>query len=306
MKRAQAAFTRRSLLGGAGRIAMAAILPLSPVGAALAFCEQSPSAGPVMLRLSTYMSEARDRPLPNEVVEQTKLHILDTLGSMISGVALPPAQIALKFAGSNAGDRTATVVGSHLLCGAIEAATANGMLAHADETDDSHAPSHSHPGCAVVAAAFAAGEQFRIGGEHFLRAVALGYDIGPRVTMTLGGLRFQVETHHDAHSIANTFGASAAAACTASLNAQQMRWVLDLAAQQGQGSPLGSAIPSTSKRLSYLAVCLHAMESWRHYLFKREQPVWTMSSPARITFSWRSHPRRTRRLSSTSWACVTK
>jgi len=31
------------------------------------------------------------------------------------------------------------------------AALANGMLAHADETDDSHSRSQTHPGCGVVA-----------------------------------------------------------------------------------------------------------------------------------------------------------
>jgi 2-methylcitrate dehydratase PrpD len=68
-----------------------------------------------------------------------------------------------------------------------------------------------------------------------LRAVALGYDVGPRVTMTLGGLPFQMETHRSAHSIAGTFGAAAAAGCAAGLNAQQMRWTLDYASQQASG-----------------------------------------------------------------------
>jgi 2-methylcitrate dehydratase PrpD len=109
------------------------------------------------------------------------------------------------------------------------------MLAHSDETDDSHAPSHSHPGCAVVPAALAAGERFGIDGARLSRAVALGYDVGPRVTLTLGGLPFQMTTHHSAHSIAGTFGAAAAAASAAGLGAQQMRWVLDYAGQQASG-----------------------------------------------------------------------
>jgi len=109
------------------------------------------------------------------------------------------------------------------------------MLAHSDETDDSHAPSHSHPGCSVVPAALAAGEQFGIDGTRLLRAVALGYDVGTRVTFTLGGLPFQIESHHSTHSIASDFGASAAAACAAGLSARQMRWVIDYAAQQASG-----------------------------------------------------------------------
>ncbi len=74
-----------------------------------------------------------------------------------------------------------------------------------------------------------------VDGNRFLRAVVLGYDIGPRVTMTLGALPYQMETHRSSHSIAGTFGASAAAASVASLNAHQMRWVLDYASQQASG-----------------------------------------------------------------------
>src|SRR6266853_1438765 len=106
---------------------------------------------------------------------------------------------------------------------------------HADPTDDSHAPSQSHPGCAVVPAALAAGERFGISGERFLRAVALGYDVGPRFTVTLGGQRFEAESHWSTHSISPLFGAAAAASCAANLNAQQMRWMLGYTAHQSSG-----------------------------------------------------------------------
>ena len=188
-----------------------------------------------MPTLSEYMAQARSSPLPPEVIESAKEHILDTLAAMVSGTELPPARVALNFARLYGGQKTATVVGSDLLCGPIEAAFTNGMLAHSDETDDSHSPSHSHPGCAIVPAALAAGELFHINGQHLLRAVVLGYDIGPRVLMALGGLQFQTETHRSAHSIANTFGAAAAAGCCAGLAARQMCWLLDYASQQASG-----------------------------------------------------------------------
>jgi len=139
------------------------------------------------------------------------------------------------MAKAHAGEKTATVVGSNLLCGPIEAAMVNGMLAHSDETDDSHAPSQSHPGCSIVPATLAASEQFGTGGTRMLRAVALGYDVGTRVTMTLGGLDYQMASHHSSHSIAGDFGSAASAGCVAGLNAQQMRWLLDYAAQQASG-----------------------------------------------------------------------
>jgi 2-methylcitrate dehydratase PrpD len=193
------------------------------------------SPGPVMTALSNYMASAGERTLPSEVVEKTKHHILDTLAAMISGSDLPPGRAAIAFARAYGGDTTATVVGSRVLCGPMEAALANGVLAHSDETDDSHSLSQSHPGSAVVPAALAAAEKFGSDGMGFVRAVALGYDIGPRVTMALGGVKFRTESHRSTHSIAGTFGASAAAGCVARLDAQQMRWLLDYAAQQASG-----------------------------------------------------------------------
>jgi len=169
------------------------------------------------------------------VTEKAKQHILDTVAAMISGSELTPGRAALQFAGAYGGKEVATVVASKIVCGPIEAALTNGMLAHADETDDSHAPSQSHPGCAVVPAALAAGERFGINGTHFLRAVALGYDIGPRVTMTLGGQQFEAESHWSTHSISPLFGAAAAAGCAASLNVSQMRFLLGYTAHQSSG-----------------------------------------------------------------------
>lgn len=223
----QNSLTRRKLLGAVG--ATAAALPFRAMGAGQAVIS------PVTAKLAAYMSEAKDRELPPNVVEHAKYHILDTLAAMISGADLPPGRVALKFAAAHKGETIATVAASNIVCGPLEAAMANGMLAHSDETDDSHAPSHSHPGCATIPAALAAGEQFGISGTHFLRAVTLGYDIGTRVTTTLGALKYQMTTHRSSHSIAENFCAASAAGCAASLDPRQMRFILDYTAQQASG-----------------------------------------------------------------------
>jgi len=181
------------------------------------------------------MSGAATRPLPAEVIEKTKHIILDTFAAMISGSELPPGKFAIQFARAYKGERIATIAASNVLCGPIEAALVNGMLAHSDETDDTHSFSQSHPGCSVVPAALAAGERFGIDGPRFMRAVALGYDIGTRVTITLGRLPYMAETHRSTHALCGTFGSAAAAACAADLNAQQMRWLLSYTGQQASG-----------------------------------------------------------------------
>jgi 2-methylcitrate dehydratase PrpD len=189
----------------------------------------------VMNILSAYMSAARERALPEDVVEQAKYHLLDTFAAMISGSELPPGQAAQRYIHEHSGSGTTTVVGFALTAAPIDAALANGVMAHSDETDDSHNASRSHPGCSVVPAALAAAEIYGIDGAHLLRAVTLGYDVGPRVVMAMGGAAFSYESSLATHSIAGTFGASAAAGCAAALEARQMRWLLDYAAQQSSG-----------------------------------------------------------------------
>jgi 2-methylcitrate dehydratase PrpD len=239
MANSRTRLTRRELFGLGGLAAARVALPSSLATAEAAAADVSAVAGPetvgsVMQTLSTYMSEASSRALPDEVAEKTKRHVLDTFAAMISGSELPPGRSALAFAKEYGGKEVATVVSSKLLCGPIEAALTNAMLAHSDETDDSHPGSQSHPGCAVIPAALGVGEQFGISGSHFLRAVSLGYDVGTRFTIIVGE-RYESETHRSTHSIAPLFGAAAAAGCAAGLQAGQMRLLLGYAAQQCSG-----------------------------------------------------------------------
>src|SRR6202171_2829133 len=192
-----------------------------------------PEVSSVMEKLSTYMAEARNRALPDNVVQETEHHILDTIAAMVSGSELPPGRMAIECARAYGVEKIATVVASRIVCGPIEAAFVNGILAHSDETDDDFTTGGAHPGCAVVPAALASAEQFGISGTHFLRAVALGYDLAMRAMKTVGpGMK-------ETHPLVGTLGATAAAGCVASLNAQQMRWLLDYAAQQA-GAGIGS------------------------------------------------------------------
>src|SRR3989304_511312 len=101
--------TRRELLQQVGWLAAAAALSLE---ARLAGQSPGPAISPVMARLSAYMSEARSRALPAEVIEKAKHHILDTIAAMISGAELPPGRAAIAFAREYRGAQVATVAGA--------------------------------------------------------------------------------------------------------------------------------------------------------------------------------------------------
>src|ERR1700731_2732324 len=218
--------TRRSWLQSSGRLIAAGAFSRMTAWA-------SAEISPVMDKLSNYMTEARNRELPETALRETEHHILDTVAAMVSGSELLPGREAIKFAQNYGGNKIATVVASQVACGPIEAALAHGQLAHSDESDDDYTAGGAHPGCAVVPAALAVGEQFGISGTHFMRAVALGYDICMRCMKAIGpGMK-------ETHNLVGTMGATAAAGCAASLSAQQMRWLLDYAAQQA-GAGIGS------------------------------------------------------------------
>ena len=230
--------TRRAWLIRSGGLLLASAPAVRWFRAAAGVAAQDTTAADlpisqVMSTLSAYMSRARDRALPAEVVENATWHILDTFAAIVSGSELSPGRAALKFAHEYGGKPVATVACDTILVGPIEAALVNGTMAHADETDDTLAPGPWHPGSNVVPAALATAEQFGVSGAHFLRAVVLGYDVGTRVMAAIQpGM---ANSHKLSYGIGGVFGSGAAAACVAGLDERQMRWALSYCAQQSSG-----------------------------------------------------------------------
>jgi 2-methylcitrate dehydratase PrpD len=187
-----------------------------------------------MKALSTYMARAMTRRLPPKVVEKAKHHILDTLAAIISGSRLVPGEKATSFIRTQGGKKEALVLGSGYMTTAINAAMTNAIMAHADETDDSHFRANMHPGSIMVPSALAIAERNGLSGEAFLKSVVLGYDVGCRCNMALDATNLR-RMEFDSHSFGGSFGAGAAAASLLGLNAEQMRFVLSYAAQQTSG-----------------------------------------------------------------------
>lgn len=185
--------------------------------------------------LAEYVSKALSRPLPPEIEEKTKFHILDTLAAMVTGSRLKPGEAAINFIRGQGGTQEAAVIGSSIVTTAINAAMTNGMLAHSDETDDSHAPSLTHPGCAIVPAGLAVAERQGATGQALIRAVAVGYDVGCRVARAMGGIDARGWHGHATHTIGPMFGSAATAAALLRLDALGVRYALSYTAQQAAG-----------------------------------------------------------------------
>lgn len=184
--------------------------------------------------LGAFIAAASNTELPGEVVDKAKLHILDTFAAMLSGSRLTAGRKAAAYTAPRDGQGPCTVIGTRIRCGPIEAGLANGLSAHADETDDSHFTSRTHPGAAIIPAALAMAEARKTSGREFLRAVTVGYDVGTRLVHALD-MRGFAALNRSPHSFGGTFGAGAAAAALARLTPRQARHVLSYCAQLASG-----------------------------------------------------------------------
>ena len=221
--------TRRRLLQGAG-----GLIAVAATNAGVAAGGQAPASGTITARLARYMVEARDRALPADALREAKHRILDTVGAIVSGSHLAPGEAAIRYVQAQGGREEASVLTTGIRTSAVNAALANAMFAHADETDDFEPVTKAHPGCAVVPAAFAVAERENLSGADVVRGVALGYDLCCRFLMALGPDHVRA-THRSAEGTSATFGAAAAAASLARLDERGMRFALSYAAQQVSG-----------------------------------------------------------------------
>ena len=185
-------------------------------------------------QLAQYMVNSRQQDLPPEVAEAGKHRILDSIGAIVSGARLRPGEMAIRYVRSQGGLPEASVLTTDVKTCAVNAALANGMFGHADETDDFEPVTKAHPGCSVVPAALAMAEREGSSGEELLRAVVLGYDLCCRFILALGPDLVR-GGHRSAEGTSSTMGSAVAAASLAKLDQTGMRYALSYAAQQVSG-----------------------------------------------------------------------
>ena len=192
------------------------------------------SISPVTTALADYVAKTLDRELPADVVARTKLHVLDTIAAMVSGSRLKPGDFAARYVDSLGGKPQAMVIGTGIVTSAVNAALANAMAAHADETDDTNPDRPGSSGCGAVSAALATAELAGRTGSDLLRAVTLGLR-HRRANGLARSVSAQGSRRHSPSCLTTTFVATAAAAAMLRLDPRQVRHTFSYAAQQASG-----------------------------------------------------------------------
>ena len=182
-----------------------------------------------------------------EVEARARDLLLDYLGVLIGGSALPVGKRAAAYAG-HSGDGEASVQLRGRAAAAL-AALANGMTAHALELDDVTNVSSLHPGVVVWPAAMAAVE--RGGGTlaDLLAAGVAGYEATMRVGDALNAPATYARGFHPT-GVAGAVGAAVAAAHAIGLDAGDILNALGLAGGLAAGSMAYVQNGSDGKRLN--------------------------------------------------------
>ena len=142
---------------------------------------------PLSSELAAWASRVRFEDLPADVVEATKLRVLDVIGLSLAGAetafgkSTRDAIVAMSPAGP------CRILGFGDRVGVTSAAFANGALSQALEYDDTHNESIVHMSSPAVAAALALSEFTAVTGRDLITAIALGNEISCRVGSVSSG-----------------------------------------------------------------------------------------------------------------------
>ncbi len=174
--------------------------------------------------------------LPAEVIDKTKLCILDFFANVYGSLELEAVSGVVSYIRSLGGPETATALGCGFKTGIHNAAFLNGTTAEAIEGQDGLRFGGNHPGTAVIPAALAVAEDRGLGGREVIEAVVAGYEAAGRIAAAM----------HPHHTLAGflptgTCGAFGAAAAASKLMGHDAEGMLNSLGNAGYLLPLSMA-----------------------------------------------------------------
>ncbi|MBA7502807.1 2-methylcitrate dehydratase 2 [subsurface metagenome] len=185
-------------------------------------------------RLVEYITRLNFEVILDSAKQDCKKLILDALGIALRGSKTRHGKIAANFAKEFNEKKESTVIGYGCKTSCLNAAFANGVMAHAIDFDDDYGPGMIHVGCAVIPVALAMGEVKKISGKDFITAIVGGYDVSCRVASSVAPFHHTPLGYHTTGT-ANCFGAAAVAGKILELNEDELLSAFGIAGDQAAG-----------------------------------------------------------------------
>ena len=171
--------------------------------------------------------------LPQDVVNEAKLCLLDWLGVTLGGANEPLTKILMEIAEATGGIEQASIIGHNKKDSVLNAALINGSASHALDFDDVHFQMMGHPTVPVMPALLALAEDRKYGGRDFLTAFVAGFEAECRIGSSVFPIHYQQGYH--ATSTLGRFGAAVACAKLLGLDPKRMNYGIGLAGTQAAG-----------------------------------------------------------------------
>jgi 2-methylcitrate dehydratase PrpD len=205
-------------------------------------------------KLARHHAALHLKQIPVAVVEAAKLHILDSLGCLLSGSRLKPGKLAYDLAvatsGGSAAHGSATIFGACARVSFPDAVQAMSAAAHCGEMDDIHGGAGTCIGAMVVPALLATAEKFGGGGEKFLEAAIAGYETTARVGLAIDAPALFARGWWPS-AICGAFGVAAAGAKWLGWSAEKTANALGIATLQTGGMLTGGNEGATARHLAF-------------------------------------------------------
>ncbi|MGH7366222.1 MAG: MmgE/PrpD family protein [Candidatus Rokuibacteriota bacterium] len=212
-------------------------------------------------RLAGFVAETDVERLPDEAVHAARLVLLDTIGAMVAGSALPEHRRLADAMHERRSRATATLLGHGGKADPLLATFVNATAGVALEVDEGSRLGGGHPAIHVVPGALAVAEDIGADGRRLLESIIAGYEVCSR----LGSATTPRPNVHS-HGTWGTIGTGVAVAKLAGLDAPGIRSVINLAASMSpantwttalEGVTIRNAYPGRSGLEGVLAVELH-------------------------------------------------
>src|ERR1700722_1735297 len=175
---------------------------------------------PLSTELAIWAASLGFEDLPEDVIEATKLRVMDVIGLSLAGAETAFGRSTRAAALALSPPGPCRVLGTGDKVGVTAAAFANGAFSQALEFDDTHNESIVHMSSPTVAAALALSGIVPVSGRDLVTAVALGNEISCRAGSVASG-QFHKRGFHPTGLFA-TFGIGYLASKLLGLDAQQM------------------------------------------------------------------------------------
>lgn len=192
----------------------------------------------VVFVLADTVVSIRYEDIPEDVVENTKNSILDTVGNILAGSTFSTASekiVALVKEAAGFEESTILVFGGKVPC--WMAAFANGSMGHVLDYDDMHYEAAVHPTMSTFPAALATAERVhRLSGKEFITAIAVANDIICRMALAVTRGSKELVSGWNFRQVLGYFSAAAASGKMLNLDREQMVSSFGIASQLAAGT----------------------------------------------------------------------